>query len=77
MVVVNVQNHADCAGQVQEGLVVLAGFDNDALAVAGLAVTIDKGQLAADNGSRQNASAPSFLLWVALAASQAVRAMSA
>ena len=31
---------------------VLAGFDNDALAVAGLAVTIDKGQLAADNGSR-------------------------
>ena len=52
MVVVNVQNHADCAGQVQEGLVVLAGFDNDTLAVAGLAVTIDKGQLAADNGSR-------------------------
>ena len=28
-------------------------------------------------GSRQNASAPSFLLWVALAVSQAVRVMSA
>lgn len=28
-------------------------------------------------GNRQNASAPSFLLWVALAVSQAVRVMSA
>ena len=47
MVVVNVQDDAHRTGQMQEGLVVLTGFDDNALAAAGLAVAADQGQLAA------------------------------
>ena len=52
VVVVDVQNHADRAGQMQKRLVVLAGFNDHTAAAAGLAVAADKGQLAADDGSR-------------------------
>ena len=52
MVVVNVQDDAHRAGQMQEGLVVLTGFDDNALAAAGLAVAADQGQLAADDRRR-------------------------
>ena len=50
MVVVDVQNDADGGGQMQEGLAVLAGLDDHALSLAGLAVAADEGQLAADDG---------------------------
>ena len=51
MIVVDVQDNTHRAGQMQEGLVVLTGFDDNALAAAGLAVTADQGQLAADDRS--------------------------
>ena len=56
MVIVDVQNDANRAGQMQERFVVLAGFDNNALPAASLAVTADERQFAADNGRRVLAS---------------------
>ena len=52
MVVVNVQDHTHRTGQVQEGFVVFAGFDDDVLPVARLAVAADQRQFAADHSSR-------------------------
>ena len=49
VVIVDVQDDAHRAGQLQKRLVVLAGLNDDALAVAGLAVAADEGQLAADD----------------------------
>ena len=50
MVVVDVQHHGQVGGQLQEGLGELAGLDNDISALASLAVAVDEGQLAADDG---------------------------
>ena len=49
MIVINVEDHADVRGQMQEGLAVLTGFDDNAVAFARLAVAVDQGQLAADD----------------------------
>ena len=49
MVIVDVQDDAHRAGQLQEGLMVLAGLNDHALAAAGLAVAADERQLAADD----------------------------
>ena len=52
MVVVDVQHNGQVGGQLQEGLGKLAGLDYDIVALAGLAVAVDEGQLAADDGRR-------------------------
>ena len=49
MVVVDVQHDGEVGGQLQEGLGELAGLDDDVIALAGLAVAVDEGQLAADD----------------------------
>ena len=50
MVVVDVQHDRQIRGQLEEGLGILAGLDDDVVALAGLAVAADEGQLAADDG---------------------------
>ena len=52
VVVVDVQDHADKRGQLQEGLTEFAGLDNGRAAMARLAVAADERQLAADDGGR-------------------------
>ena len=49
MVVIDVQHHGHIGGQLEEGLGELAGLDDDIIALAGLAVAADEGQLAADD----------------------------
>ena len=50
MVVVDVQHHRQVRGELEEGLGELAGLNDDVIALAGLAVAVDQGQLAADDG---------------------------
>ena len=52
MVVVDVQHDGQIRSQLQEGLGELAGLDDDVVALAGLAVAVDQGQLAADDRRR-------------------------
>ena len=50
MIVVNVQHNGQVGGQFEEGLGILTGLDDDVIALTGLAVAVDEGQLAADDG---------------------------
>ena len=45
MVVVDIQHDGEVGSQLQEGLGELAGFDDDVIALAGLAVAVDEGSL--------------------------------
>ena len=50
MIVVDVQHNGQVGGQFEEGLGILTGLDDDVIALTGLAVAVDEGQLAADDG---------------------------
>ena len=52
MIVVDVQHNGQVGGQFEEGLGILAGLDDDVIALTGLAVAVDEGQLAADDRRR-------------------------
>ena len=49
VVIVDVQHHREVGGQLEERLCKLAGLNDDVVALAGLAVAVDEGQLAADD----------------------------
>ena len=50
MIVVDVQHNGQAGGQFEEGLGILTGLDDDVIALTGLAVAVDEGQLTADDG---------------------------